>query len=47
MIFMCFGVLQAAEGVVAVVTAADIPGVNSFNAANGPYPEEVCVCFLH
>lgn len=32
---------QAAEGVVAVVTAADVPGVNSFIADNGVHPEEV------
>lgn len=42
----CFGVLQAAEGVVAVVTAADVPGVNSFIADNGAYPEEVCIFAL-
>ncbi|XP_063842770.1 uncharacterized protein LOC135090214 isoform X1 [Scylla paramamosain] len=30
-----------AEGVVAVVTAADIPGINSFIAANDVHPEEV------
>lgn len=31
----------AVEGVVAVVTAADIPGTNNFNAANAVNPEEV------
>lgn len=35
--------MQAVEGVVAVVTAADIPGTNNFNAANAVNPEEVCL----
>lgn len=38
--------MQAAEGVVAVVTAADIPGINSFIADSGVYPEEVCLFAL-
>lgn len=40
------GSLQALEGVVAVVTAADIPGINSFIAANDVHPEEVSLEFL-
>lgn len=40
--------LQAAEGVVAVVTAADVPGTNSFIADSGIYPEEVSIfCLVH